>query len=218
VGLALNTLLAIVFVLSSGIFFQEKFRRNLPLIIVAGVIAIVSTVFLVKEVVEFLQEKASRAASAAPHLLVPLRPMPPPSAPGPFPISAPWFGEIEGDFGPKRPATLSVEIFRDTNGRVRGRLDGCLQDLVLVRSETGMREYTVHTAIKEGGWGKFPYYWCHTAWTVEQMGYPAKIRLQAIPGDPQHIKYTRLDLGDRVTNGVTTVGVIETATGILTVD
>ena len=58
--IALDVLAAILFVASSGILFNERFRRNLPLVTAAGAIAVVSTALLLQQLVGYLVRSEMR--------------------------------------------------------------------------------------------------------------------------------------------------------------
>ncbi len=79
---------ALIFVLSSGLLFNKRFRENQVLVGVAGLIALVASYFLFEEVmnrvVKSHLEKQAEASKPAPAPPVPI-PVPPP----PAPVSAP---------------------------------------------------------------------------------------------------------------------------------
>ena len=52
-GISMEFIPALLFVLSSGLLFQSRFRENLVLVLLAGLIALVSTYFLVVQIATF---------------------------------------------------------------------------------------------------------------------------------------------------------------------
>lgn len=65
---------ALLFLGSSGLLFQQRFRENVPLVIVAGVIALVATYYLTRDVARDIAIEVFREETRGTHTALPEKP------------------------------------------------------------------------------------------------------------------------------------------------
>jgi hypothetical protein len=198
--LILDLLAGIAFVLSSGLLFGDKHKRDIRLVIGASVIAIISTILLFFQIYGYVSAFLQSQSSGTSH-----REAANGQAPGvgqaaaALPISRTWFGQL--DSPGKRPTQM--QIYREyPNGPLLENLYGCKIHLNPTTISDKLAEYEIAVNLKETGWGAFPNYRClGLEFSGRPMGRPWVVRL--IPNGPNSIGYTMLDGRGKVIGSAT---------------